>query len=288
MNNQRDETATPPSTRAHLAIPSRVSAFLAGPWPVAILLLLALLPYLGILRNDFTYVYDDKLLILDNPYVHSLHHLREVLTSILFSNMGVQSRLPYYRPMADLSYWLGYKVFGPHPFGFHLVSLAANTIIVMLVYAVAGRILPDRMAAFCAAALYAIHPVHVEVLAWATALIDIDVALFYLLTFWCFLKLEEGEGGPGIAAFAGMIAGFVLALFSKEQAVTLPLLATIYEYGYRSDRRGTSHLQKMLRYGPLWLLAAGYLLIRVKVLGGFAHNAGANSLAFFTFSPFRP
>ena len=79
-----------------------VTQFLAGRWPLAILLLLAALPYVGILRNDFTYTYDDRAIIVENPYVHNFQHLREVLTSTLFANQGVQGGAPYYRPVAML------------------------------------------------------------------------------------------------------------------------------------------------------------------------------------------
>jgi len=61
---------------------------------MAVLLLLATLPYAGILRNDFAYDYDDKALILDSPYVHNFQHVREVLTTTLFSHLGAQGGTP--------------------------------------------------------------------------------------------------------------------------------------------------------------------------------------------------
>jgi hypothetical protein len=71
MNNPRDGTENR-SPAAHGAdISQRAASFFAGPWPLMVLLLLATLPYIGILRNDFAYTYDDRVLILDNPYVHN-------------------------------------------------------------------------------------------------------------------------------------------------------------------------------------------------------------------------
>ena len=65
-----------------------------------------------------------------------------------------------------------------------------------------------------------------------------------------------------------MTGSFVLALLSKEQAVTLPLLAVIYEHFYRGDRLETTRWQKLLRYGPLWLVMRGLRLCCASNLWG--------------------
>ena len=67
-----------------------------------------------------------------------------------------------------------------------------------------------------------------------------------------------------------MVASFILALISKEPAVTLPFLATIYEHFYRKDRASTRWTQKIARYGLLWLVAAGYIAFRMQFFGAFA------------------
>ena len=67
-----------------------------------------------------------------------------------------------------------------------------------------------------------------------------------------------------------MAGSFVLALLSKEQALTLPLLAALYEHFFREDRAETTRVQKVMRYGALWLLGAVYLALRARYLGGFA------------------
>ena len=118
--------------------PLHATPVFSGAWPLAVLLLLAILPYAGILRNDFAYTYDDKALILDSPYVHNVHHLREVLTTTLFSNLGAPGGLPYYRPMAKLGFLLCYQLFGPSAYGFHLVSLLLNVAVVGILFLLSG------------------------------------------------------------------------------------------------------------------------------------------------------
>jgi len=271
MNNQQDATEIPPPASPGRDIPPRAATFFSGAWPLAVLLLLAMLPYAGMLRNDFAYAYDDKDLILDNPYVHSVRHLREVLTTTLFSNLGTPGGLPYYRPMAKVVFLLGYLLFGPSSFGFHLVSLLLNTAVVGILFLLAEELLKDRVAAFAAAVLFALHPIHVEAVAWISAVTDIEVTFFCLLTFWLFLRSAAPEGGRKPWILAVMTGSFVLAILSKEQAVTIPLLASIYEHFYREDRRETTRWQKLLRYGPLWLVSVSYVFLRVQLMGSFAH-----------------
>jgi tetratricopeptide (TPR) repeat protein len=69
---------------------------------------------------------------------------------------------------------------------------------------------------------------------------------------------------------AAMGGTFLLALLSKEQAMTLPALATVYEHFYRADRSETSLSQKLARYGVLWLVGVAYLLFRIHFLGALA------------------
>jgi len=260
-------------------MPQRAAPLLAGPWPLVVLLLLAASPYIGILRNDFVYTLDDKALILDSPYVHNFNHLRNVLTTTLFSNQGAPGGPPFYRPVGKLGFLLCYQLFGPVAYGFHLVSLLLNVAVVGIWFLLAEQLLGDRVAAFAGASLFALHPVHVEAVAWISAVTDIEVTLLYLLTFWCFLRVVAPGGGLRTWVVASMTGSFILALLSKEQAVTLPFLAVIYEHFYRGDRLETTRGQKMLRYGPLWLVCLGYFLLRVHLMGSFVHVARMNPIS---------
>jgi tetratricopeptide (TPR) repeat protein len=69
---------------------------------------------------------------------------------------------------------------------------------------------------------------------------------------------------------AAMGGTFLLALLSKEQAMTLPALATVYEHFYRADRSETSPFQKLGRYGLLWPVGVAYVLFRIRFFGALA------------------
>ncbi len=272
MQAYQDEPGVQPLGPGRLEKGSRTP--FAGAWPLAILLLLATLPYVGVLRNDFAYAFDDKSLIFDNPYTHSFRYLPEAFTTTLFSYLSVQHEPPYYRPLATVGFMVCYRIFGPMAYGFHLVSLLLHAAVVLMLFLMAARLLGDRLAAFVAAGLFALHPIHIESIAWISTMTDLEVTFFYLLTFWCFLQVAGPGGGRRPWAEAAMTVSFLLALLSREQAITLPFLAVIYEHFCRDDRARTTWAQKGLRYGVLWVLSIGYILMRVHILGSVGRASG--------------
>ncbi len=227
--------------------------------------LLAFIPYANTLRGGF--VYDDYFQVVENPYVHSFHYLPEMFTTTVWSFQGAQGVTNYYRPLMTFGYLLTYQIAGPISFSFHLASIVLNVVVVLLVFSLVRRLSGERIA-LVSAGLFALHPLHTESVAWVAGVTDLELAVFYLLTFIFYLRLpEEGKENRWRAA---MCVSFVLALLSKEQAMTLPVLLTLYEYFYREDRAITSLREKLSRCGPLWGIAAVYLVARGIMLGGLA------------------
>ena len=235
---------------------------------LAILSGFAVFPYLSILANAF--VYDDNAQVLNNPYIQNFRHLREIFTTTVWSYVGAQGVTNYYRPMMTFGYLLCYQMFGPLAYGFHLANLVFHAGVVCLLFLVTLRMFGSRLIAFVGAGLFALHPVHTESVAWIAAVTDLQLTFFYLLTLLAFLKVAAPEGGRRPWLQLAMAGSFVLTLLSKEQAFTLPMLATAYEHFYRSDRDHTNLLQKAGRYYLLWLLALTYLLFRVRFFGALA------------------
>jgi Tfp pilus assembly protein PilF len=244
---------------------------------------LAVLPYVNTLHNLF--VYDDVTQVVNNPYLQNFHHLKEIFTTPVWSFLGGGYSRNYYRPLMSFGYLLCYQLLGPRPLAFHLVNLVLNLLVVLLLFLVTRRMFDDRRLAFLAAGLFAFHPIHSESVAWIAAITDIELALFYLLTFWFFLKLSKLRGRRLILGQLSMAVSFALALLAKEPAVTLVVLATLYEHACREDRQRTSLPIKLSRYGPLWLLALVYLMLRTQFMGGLASrsqfpNMGPDAVIF--------
>jgi len=247
--------------------------------PIAALVAFATLPYLNILFNGF--VYDDDTQLLKNPYVRSFGYLKQIFTTNVWSFKEVTAVTNYYRPMMTLGYLVCYKLFGMRAYGFHLVSLLMHVCVVCLVYVLAMRLTGDRVGAFVAGALFALHPIHTESVDWIAAVTDLEVTIFYLLTFGLFLAAARPGGRCSPALVAAMGGTFVLALLSKEQAMTLPALATVYEHFYRGDRDKTSLVQKLARYGLLWLLVVAYVLFRIHFFKGWAPHENFSQLTLW-------
>jgi len=237
------------------------------------------MPYINTLASGF--VYDDYPQLVENPYVRSFHYLREIFSTTVWSFQGTQGITNYYRPLMTFGYLICYQLFGPLPYGFHLANIMLHVAVVCLLLGVTRRVFRDSLLALLAAGLFALHPVHTESVAWIAGVPDIELTFFYLLAFWFFLRIAQPDGGSALGARLGMAASFALALLAKEPALTLPLVATLYEHFYRDDRGQTSPGVKFSRYGPLWLLAGAYLLFRAWLLGSLAPVLQRPGLGWF-------
>jgi tetratricopeptide (TPR) repeat protein len=263
--------------RQPTAAPVRPASDFSTTRLVLVLVLGALAAYSNTLLNGF--VYDDNTQVMNNPYIQNFHHLREIFTTTVWSYIGTQGVTNYYRPMMTAGYLVCYRMFGPLAYGFHLANVVLHAAVVCTLFFVAWSLLERRDAAFASALIFALHPIHTESVAWIAAVTDLELTFFYLLTFYFFLALSGSTGERPPQARLGLVGSFALALLSKEQALTLPVLATVYEHCYRHDRGATSFTQKLSRYGVLWLLALAYVLLRVRMLGSFAPVIQMRSLS---------
>src|SRR5579864_2004361 len=240
------------------------------------LFLLSFLAYANTLFGSF--VYDDGYQIVENPYAHSFRYLPKIFSTTVWSFQGAQGPTNYFRPMMTFGYLLLYQIAGAVPFSFHLANIVLHALVVLLVFFILRRLSGERIA-LVAAGLFALHPIHTESVAWIAAVTDLELAFFYLLAFLLFLRLEEPDSGLGTKM--AMCASLALALLSKEQAITLPVLATLFEHFYRKDRETTSIRQKYSRYAPLWATVVLYLAVRGYLLGGVASIAARPGVSWY-------
>ncbi len=228
------------------------------------------------LFNDF--VYDDNFQVVHNPYVHSFRYLRQIFTTTVWSFQGAQGVTNYFRPMMTLEYLLMYQIAGAIPFSFHLANLVLNGLAVWLVFYLLRRLSGERVA-LIAAGLFALHPVHTEAVAWIASVTELEVAVFYLSTFLLYLRLPESDHRWHTRAW--MCGSFALALLSKEQAMTIPVVATVFEHFYQDGRSTTALREKLSRYAPLWVMAALYFCVRAIALGGITTVISRPNLSWY-------
>jgi len=255
-----------PAPARHLA----VAVFLA---------LLLVAGYGNALRNDF--VFDDTQQILQNPYIRpGAPWLRLFTTDVwAFTHPGEPSQNNYYRPLQMLTYRATAQLFGFSAPAFHALSLVFHLLATLLAYSVFYQLMRRVALAMAAAALFALHPIHTEAVAWVSALPELGCAVFFLLAFYLFvLAIHPSGAGPAERPdrwlrkpwlWISSWACFALALLWKEMAVTLPLVIASYLILYDPEPRPVvACLRRAFRVTlPYWAVVAAYLPLRYYALG---------------------
>ena len=226
--------------------------------PAVALLLLTVAVYWQTLAAGF--VWDDKVFILQSAQIRAGWSG----LAAIWLNPAAANELHYW-PLLNTSFWLEHKLWGFNPAGFHagnVVLHSANTLLLWRLLARMG--LPG---AWVVAALFALHPVHVESVAWITARKDLLSTLFYLLALSAWLRFRRQ---PSAAAYAALLLCYAAAVLSKTVAITLPAALLIWAW-WRHGRvtaRDFAHTAPLIALG----LALGAY--------GWAYYAGRAHIAF--------
>ena len=185
-----------------------------------VLTVIILAVYWQVTRNDFI-LYDDNVYITDNPHVQS---------GFTGENIGwalTTTRSGNWHPLTWFSHMLDYQLFGLNPRGYHLTNLflhIANSILLFLTL---------RWATFATwpsalvAALFAIHPLHVESVAWVAERKDVLSTFFWLLTMLAYIRYAKR---PKRTTYLLVVLLFVLGLTAKPMLVTLPFVLLLLDY----------------------------------------------------------
>ena len=214
---------------------------------LAALGILAVVPYLPTLQHDFLPTWDDGVYVLQN---YRIHQFNGGNVADLFRLHPQRGRMPnaQYTPLVELSFMLEKHFFGLAPGLFHLTNVLLHGLNALLVFLFLRRLTGKADVAWLAAAFFAVHPLHVESVAWVTERKDMLSGFFYLLALVFHLR---GRDGRRFGAGAALAAG-VAAFLSKPLAVTLPAACLLCDY----YRQGRVARKDVVRLWPLWTLAA--------------------------------
>jgi len=230
----------------------------------SILLAVTLLVFQGVLAGAF--VFDDVPLIVENPVVTSAGHWRQIFFGSIWSFRGAADLSHFYRPLQLFAYRLLYWLVGPNPAPFHLLELGIYAGTVCIVFGVGRALLRHDLAAFAGALLWALHPLHVETVAWISGLGDASAALLVMVSFWLFLRAERASDRR-LAHHARAAGVYFAALLFKELALSFPLLILAYGFFLGGEERWRS---RVWRWSPYALATAGYAALRIAALGRFS------------------
>ena len=194
-----------------------------SPWSLAaplIVAITAILTYVPALSFQFLN-WDDNLYVLSNPWIRgwSSGNLAHIFTKPYSAN---------YLPLHLVSYMVDYSVWGLNPFGYHLQSILLHALNSVLALVVVRRMLGSSAIAFLAALFFAVHPSHVEAVAWISIRKDLLSTTFALLTVYFYLRATNK---PSIrwAPYAASFVSFTLGLLSKVTVVSLPLFLLLLD-----------------------------------------------------------
>ncbi len=215
------------------------------------------------------FVFDDIPQILQNPYLASPNYWQQVFRGAIDPFRGPATHANYYRPLQFLSYWALDRFRRAEPATFHLFQLCLCAGTVWLLFLLGRRLLGHDLAAFAGALLWALHPLHVEVVAWIAALPDAGATFFMVAGFGLFLRAEKA-GSHLLARHALAALVYFPALFFKEVALSFPLLVIAY-WVFLGAKESWS--RRGVRWLPYALVVAGYVAARIAALGRFSAAA---------------
>jgi tetratricopeptide (TPR) repeat protein len=240
-----------------------------------ILLVATVLAFSPLLGGGFEFLsWDDTTNIVHQPIVNtwSGEHLLAAWTSVA---LGV------YEPLGVLLKAVSVRLFGMRVQPFHLVTLALHVANACLLFALARRLLAhcdadlrDRLrpdaAALLAALLFALNPMRVEAVAWASGQSYVLAGSFFLLSLlaylrYCELRPEEGAGGRGLPMLALSALAYLCAVLSKSSAIFLPLVLLLLDFFPLRRRPGARLLFEKL---PHFAVGAALGLVIVRATAG--------------------
>ena len=247
-----------------------ITARLRSPLTLVGIAIVTLLAFAPSLQNGFV-DWDDDLNLTRNPHFRGLglEQLRWMFTTTLTG---------HYIPITWLTFGVDYRVWGMNPAGYHLTSLTLHALASVLLAVLAARLFEratgwDRRAiatgATAAALLFAVHPLRVESVVWATERRDVLSGVFILLTVLAYVTAASASPARRRGWLAVSVITYVLALGSKSIAMALPVaLVALDVYPLRRGHEGWRRLVREKL--PFVILAGVAAIVSLKAVAGAA------------------
>ena len=255
-----------------------------------LLIIIAFVVFANSLSGEF--VYDDGRQIVRNPLIQDNALIGKALTSDVwaFKGDGTYTASNYWRPTFTAFHILNFRLFGLSPFGWHFLNLLLHAGICALIFLLLRRWDVSSGLAFAIALVFAVHPVHVESVAWISGSPDLLFGAAFLGSLWFADKWAAEKSGSLNLLIALVL--YALALGAKEVAMLcFPVYFLIFSYRQNSAdetettskkhkkkskdeqteiERKTSVFNSTVAFG---VLAAAYFFIRWAVLGRISQSA---------------
>jgi tetratricopeptide (TPR) repeat protein len=212
--------------------------------------------YLGSLPKEFTN-WDDGEYITSNPLIRSFswNNLNQIVTKPYFAN---------YAPLTLISYALDYHVWKLRPWGYHFHSVALHLACIVVLFFLLRKLGLPRGVVLATACLFAIHPVNVESVSWASERKNLLATFFFFLSFYHYVNYSRNQTSR---SYLMSLLCFLLSLLSKASTIVAPLTFLAYEYCSSNKRVRDLRLYDKLPF-----------IVFAEILGFLSvHAAGAGS-----------
>ncbi len=227
-----------------------------------IVFILMVFSRVNIFVNNF--VMDDMDFIVSWPLIQDLANW----PSFFINYIPPAGQEGIYSPLKTLVHAIFYNLFGLNPLGYHIVSLLIHGSGIYFVYKIIDRLTGNKTIGFVSTVIFAVHPVQVEAITYMTASVDM-VGIVFLFGAFYFLMLSVDEAGRKNVVYymVSMFLG-VLAVFTHELAISIPLLFLWYLFCYSKD----SYKKIFLRTLPFLAIVLIYVLCKILALGGITRG----------------
>lgn len=176
--------------------------------------------YYQVCSYDFI-EYDDPQYVYENPVIQKGFTHESVKWAF------TAGQVAYWHPLTWLSHILDWKLFGANAGGHHFVNLVFHIANTILLFIVLARMTQSKLSSAFAVGLFALHPLHVESVAWVSERKDMLSAFFWILTMWAYTRYVEKSG---FGNYLLIIVCYLCALMSKPIAMTLPFVLLLLDY----------------------------------------------------------
>jgi hypothetical protein len=226
----------------------------------------------GILNG---FAYDDPAIIVEDTRFRSIQNLWQVFTHTYWMPQYGGS---IYRPLTTLGFALQWMVGGGSPLPFHMVSILLYTAVSVAVYRLAKQLFDDTTA-LVSAAIFAVHPVHVEAVANVVGQAELGAALCVVAAMSLYLRWSRSNG-IGTRQIVQLCGLFLAGLMFKEHAVVLPGLVVAAEVlTLGSSETLNGRLRRLSRLlVPLAVVAAAFVVVRTTIVGTVGEALQATAL----------
>jgi len=188
---------------------------------ICLILVLTTLGVYWEVRNFDFVTFDDYTYVAGNPNVHS--GLSKSGLVWAFTRFHANN----WHPVTWFSHMLDCQLFGLKPGMHHLNNLIFHTANTLLLFLVLGRMTGALWRSAFVSALFALHPLHVESVAWVAERKDVLSTLFWMLTMWAYVRYSER---PSPTRYLLIFPFFIFGLMSKPMLVTLPFVLLLMDY----------------------------------------------------------